>query len=188
MINLEQVRLLEAKVAKTIDYVERLTAENAALSRQETELRKKLEAHQKRIDELEVLIRRFKEDQGQIEETFFAALDRLNKFEGEMEKCLGSAKAKTAAKAAAKTPKTAAQAKAPEEHTAAVNGKICFEIPEASSSNESEPSKEDAPSREGELSLEGESSSDDDITDPLADTFDEDSPDGAAKGEELEIF
>jgi chromosome segregation ATPase len=81
MLNLEQVKLLETKVANAIDYVQRVTGENAAL-------RKKLEANQKRIDELEVLVTRFKEDQGRIEDGILAALDRLNQFEDAVEKSL----------------------------------------------------------------------------------------------------
>jgi len=81
MLNLEQVKLLETKVANAIDYVQRVTGENA-------NLRKKLEANQKRIDELEVLVTRFKEDQGLIEDGILAALDRLNQFEDAVEKSL----------------------------------------------------------------------------------------------------
>ena len=81
MLNLEQVRLLETKVAKTIEYVQRVSGENAAL-------RKKLDSNQKRIDELEVLVTRFKEDQGRIEDGILAALDRLNQFEDAVEKSL----------------------------------------------------------------------------------------------------
>ena len=161
MINLEQVRLLETKVAKTIDYIERLTGDNSALQQQETELRAKLGSYQKRIDELEVLITRFKEDQNQIEDTFFATLDRLSKFEDAMEKCLVGGKAKPGSKEPAQAaPKTgslanAAQAvktsKAAAVKTAAeqtgdavpVDAKISFEIPE------------------------------DDVTDPLTDSLDD---------------
>ena len=89
MINLEQVKLLEEKVEKTINYVERLVKENAALYRQETELQARLESYQKRIDELEVLIVRFKEDQSQIENGILSALDRLSQFEKAFEKAIG---------------------------------------------------------------------------------------------------
>ncbi|MDR0582755.1 MAG: cell division protein ZapB [Treponema sp.] len=83
MITLEQVNLLETKVAKAIEYVERTSGENAAL-------RIKLESYQKRINELEVLITRFKEDQGRIEDGILSALDRLNQFEDAIEKSLGA--------------------------------------------------------------------------------------------------
>jgi predicted nuclease with TOPRIM domain len=106
MISLEQVQLLETRVAKAIEYVQRVTAENAALSADRASLQTKLEANQKRIDELEVLVMRFKEDQGRIEDGIIAALDRLSQFEEAFEKSLkddkGSGK-KPAAKAREKT-------------------------------------------------------------------------------------
>jgi len=88
LISLEQVQLLENKIAKAIDYVERLTSENAALTGERTTLQKKLDANQKRLDELEVLVMRFKEDQGRIEDGIMAALDRLSQFEEAFENSL----------------------------------------------------------------------------------------------------
>jgi FtsZ-binding cell division protein ZapB len=81
MVSLEQVKLLEAKVARAIDYVERVSGENATLQ-------EKLESYQKRIDELEVLVQRFKEEQGRIEDGILSALDKLNQFEDAIEKSL----------------------------------------------------------------------------------------------------
>jgi hypothetical protein len=81
MVTFEQVKLLETKVAKTIDFVGRITEEN-------TLLRGKLETYQKRIGELEVLIQRFKEDQSSIEEGFISTLDRLSRFEAAMEQTI----------------------------------------------------------------------------------------------------
>jgi FtsZ-binding cell division protein ZapB len=83
MVSLEQVKLLEAKVARAIDYVERVSGENTAL-------REKLDSYQRRIDELEVLVQRFKEDQGRIEDGILSALDRLNQFEDAIEKSLAA--------------------------------------------------------------------------------------------------
>ena len=177
MINLEQVRLLETKVAKAIDYIERLTGENAALNQREAELQKKLESYQKRIDELEVLVTRFKEDQSQIEEAFFTTLDRLSRFEDAIEKCLSTGKIKSSASQPAKAPKTAkqpaaAQQNQPEEpdrdavNSDGADGKICFEIPAEGEDKGGAP----APSF---------SEDDADVTDPLADT---------QKGTELDIF
>jgi len=88
MISLEQVQLLEARVAKAIEYVERLSSKNAALSSERAQLQKKLEANQNRLDELEALIMRFKEDQGRIEDGIIAALDRLSQFEEAFESSL----------------------------------------------------------------------------------------------------
>jgi hypothetical protein len=86
MVTLEQVKLLESKVAKAIEYVNRVSGENAAL-------KEKLEGRQKRIDELEGLVRRFKEDQIRIEEGIVSALERLNQFEDAIEKSISTAAA-----------------------------------------------------------------------------------------------
>jgi len=102
MLNLEQVKLLETKIAKAINYVERITKEKGSMLQQEAELRAKLEAYQKqeaesraklesyksRIHELEALVARFKDDQGKIEESILSALDRLSQFEKDIEKSL----------------------------------------------------------------------------------------------------
>ncbi|MDR1128910.1 MAG: cell division protein ZapB [Treponema sp.] len=85
MVTLEQIKLLETKVVRAIDVVTRITGENAYL-------KGKLENYQKRIDELEVLIQRFKEDQGRIEDGILSALDRLNEFEAAMENSIAPAK------------------------------------------------------------------------------------------------
>ncbi|MDR2184879.1 MAG: cell division protein ZapB [Treponema sp.] len=81
MVTFEQVKLLETKVAKAIDFVDRVAGENALL-------RGKLETYQKRIGELEVLIQRFKDDQSRIEEGILSALDRLSRFEAEVEQTI----------------------------------------------------------------------------------------------------
>jgi 16S rRNA G527 N7-methylase RsmG len=149
MINLEQVKLLESKVAKAIDYVERLAKENAALNRQETEWQTKLESYQKRIDELEVLVMGFKEDQGRIEEGILAALDRLSQFEKAIEKSLNDTKT------AAKNAKESANAESAKQQTAETadigsgDGQTCFEIPESAAVPDGSPSTDSAPSAEG---------------------------------------
>jgi FtsZ-binding cell division protein ZapB len=143
MLNLEQVKLLEAKVAKAIDYVERLVKENAALHRQEAELQTKMGAYQKRIDELEVLVTGFKDDQDRIEEGILSALDRLSQFEKAMEKTLRDKPAGKAAKEAG-TAKEAGAKEAPAKQQAAAaadaadnpgsgEGQTCFEIPKDAS-------------------------------------------------------
>lgn len=86
MVTLEQVKLLETKVAKTIDFVNRITEENALL-------KGKLDDYQKRIDELEVLIQCFKDDQGRIEDGILSALDRLSQFEAAIERSISPEKA-----------------------------------------------------------------------------------------------
>jgi predicted nuclease with TOPRIM domain len=99
MLTLEQVKLLETKVARAIEYVERVNTDNALL-------RSKLEAYQKRIDDLEVLVVRFKEDQSRIEDGILAALDRLNQFEDALENKLNpeTQDKQTGKKPAAETP------------------------------------------------------------------------------------
>ncbi|MCL2478607.1 MAG: cell division protein ZapB [Treponema sp.] len=83
MVTLEQVKLLDTRVTKTVEYIKKLTNENSAL-------KKKLESNRQRIDELELLIGRFKEDQGRIEEGILSALNRLNQFEDAVENMLSA--------------------------------------------------------------------------------------------------
>jgi predicted nuclease with TOPRIM domain len=185
MINFEQIKLLETKVAKFVDYVERVSKENAALIQQEEELQVRLESHQKRIDELEVLIMGFKEEQGRIEDGILAALDRLSQFENAVEKSLrekpsgsglasgilakgvaresaNNLQAAVSHNAIAAEPQAIADAAA---HAENAKEKISFNIPEDESG--------------------------DDIIDPLADTLD-DLPDAennnSANDGELDIF
>jgi TolA-binding protein len=140
MINLEQVKLLETKVAKAAGYVERLVRENAALSQKESELQARLDSNQARIDELEVLLTRFKEEQRQIEEGILSALEKISQFEKQMEKSLRdkpsgfhAAATKVAAKETAK-PRVARPASAADttEKVASDDGRTCFELPEES--------------------------------------------------------
>jgi len=81
MITLEQVRLLESKVTRIIDHVKKVTEENTAL-------KEKLNSYQKRIDELEVMFQRFKEDQSKIAEGFHSVLNQLNQLEDASESLL----------------------------------------------------------------------------------------------------
>ncbi|MCL2805127.1 MAG: cell division protein ZapB [Treponema sp.] len=131
MISLEQVQLLETRVAKAIEYVQRVSAENADLVSERAGLTAKLEANQKRLDELEMLVMRFKEDQGRIEDGIMAALDRLSQFEEAFESGLSPRE---------KAPKKIKQEKAPKEaaNTAAEPSKEFFEISDAEMSEESE--------------------------------------------------
>ena len=78
MVSLEQVKLLETKVTRAIEYLKKVTEEKRRLE-------EKLDSYQKRIDELEVLVQRFKEDQSRIEDSILSALDRLNQFEDALE-------------------------------------------------------------------------------------------------------
>jgi TolA-binding protein len=104
MVTLDQVKLLESKVAKALDFVGQVTGEN-------TLLKEKLDTYQKRIDELEILIQNFREEQGYIEEGILNALDRLNQFEDAIQKSLSKGKgpAPAAAPAASPEPKKSAE-------------------------------------------------------------------------------
>ena len=123
MISLEQVQLLETRVARAIEYVQRVTAENAALVLEREGLQAKINANQKRIDELEVLVMHFKEDQGRIEDGIIAALDRLSQFEEAFENSLKEKV--TVRKPAAKEPEKQA---IPAD--ASSNSQVFFEIPQ----------------------------------------------------------
>jgi len=179
MINLEQVKLLETKVAKAIDFVEKVSKENSGLLRREAELQEKLETYQKRIDELEVLIMGFKEEQSRIEDGILAALDKLSQFEEAIEKSLKEKPHSKPAKDMIKSPghnlPQKKQAKEESIHQqgeerdgqtdfGASNEKICFEI--------------------------ADDETVDDILDPLTETLDEEAGDGnsPAEGGELDIF
>ncbi|MDR2184370.1 MAG: cell division protein ZapB [Treponema sp.] len=97
MVTLEQVKLLETKVAKAINYVNQVNSENSRL-------RITLDSYRKRIDELEVLVQQFKEDQSHIEKGIISALDRLNQFEDAIEKSLSTAGAVSASPEASENP------------------------------------------------------------------------------------
>lgn len=83
MVSLEQIKLLESKVSRTIDYVKTVTDENR-------QLKERLDSYQKRIGELEALVLQFKQDQSRIEEGILSALDRLNQFEDALESKLST--------------------------------------------------------------------------------------------------
>jgi predicted nuclease with TOPRIM domain len=126
MLNVEQVKLLETKVENAIKYIEKLMRENAALVSEKAGLQSKLNANQKRIDELELIVMNFKTDQGRIEDGILAALDRLSQFEKAVEKSL---KDKPDIK---KTPVKTQPVKAPSKPSEPrqSNSEIFFEIPE----------------------------------------------------------
>ena len=90
MVTLEQIKTLEERVLKAVAYISQLKEENSVLQ-------KNLDKYRKRIDDLEVLINEYTEDQNAIEEGIKNALLHLDKLE--------DSKAKTpAAKAPAAPP------------------------------------------------------------------------------------
>ena len=74
MITLEQIQKLDQKVQAAVGRI-------SALSRENTELKGKLDEYQKRIGELEVLISTFKQDQTEIEKGILRALEQLDHLE-----------------------------------------------------------------------------------------------------------
>ena len=83
MLSLEQVKQLDSKVSKMIDHARRIAGENA-------QLKERLNLNQKRIDELEVLVKQFKQEQSRIEDGILSALNRLNQFEDALENKLST--------------------------------------------------------------------------------------------------
>ncbi|MDR2313951.1 MAG: cell division protein ZapB [Spirochaetaceae bacterium] len=76
MVTLEQIKLLESKIARAIDFLGRVTEENTRLK--------------KRNDELEQTIARLKEEKNKVEAGIISALGRLNQFEDAIERSLSS--------------------------------------------------------------------------------------------------
>jgi len=151
MISLEQVQLLEARVSKAIEYVQKITAENAALVSERAGLQKKLDANQKRIDELEVHVMRFKEEQGRIEDGIITALDRLSQFEEAFENSLKEKV--TAKKTTAKTREKASDSQASSGlPKSSVSKEIFFEIPKKETKKDKELQNDDL-SNDGELDI-----------------------------------
>ena len=199
MVNLEQVKLLEAKVAKTIDFVERVSRENAALLRQEAELQQRLESYQKRIDELEVLIMGFKEEQGRIEDGILSALDRLSQFEDAIEKSLKE-KHHNKTDALHIGPRVAANEAASSRSGAKEMGKasVNHQQQKAVAKDEASPRQDEALTAQADSGSFSdkicfeipEDETGDDILDPLTETLDEEAGDGSSseKGGELDIF
>jgi len=189
MLNFEQVKLLEAKVARAIDYVEQVTREKNALlqreaelsdrlgayQKQEAELKAKLESYQGRIDELEVLVTRFKEDQGKIEESILSALDRLNQFEQDIENSLKG-------KPDGKPPKAMTIQHVEEELESERAPETLVDIPESSDDFDLDNGGEEQKNENWE-----------DIPDPLMDNQEQpdsadDNADSQEKSGELDIF
>jgi predicted nuclease with TOPRIM domain len=191
MINLEQVKLLEAKVAKTIDFVDRISKENVTLVQRESELQEKLESYQKRIDELEVLIMGFKEEQGRIEDGILAALDRLSQFEDAIEKSMKEKPHSKPAKDAVKSHGHTAQKAAAKAAAVAEAAEVAEAVPAAAASSANAAVTEPVDSGASNDCFEiPDDEVVDDILDPLTEAMDEEATDGdsPSKGGELDIF
>ncbi len=70
MVTLEQIRQLDARVHRAVEVIGKLREENNTL-------KNRLSEYQGRIEELEVLISNFKEDQSEIEHGITSALSQL---------------------------------------------------------------------------------------------------------------
>ena len=77
MISLEQIRLLENKINKSIELIRVLREENRSL-------RSTLDSTQTRIQELETLVNRFKAEQQEIENCIVRAIKNLDHLEDEI--------------------------------------------------------------------------------------------------------
>jgi chromosome segregation ATPase len=147
MVTLEQIKLLETKVVKALDFVNQVTGEN-------TLLKEKLETYQKRIDELEVLIQRFKEDQGRIEEGIMSALNRLNQFEDAIEKSLSRVQTGFA------PPREEAKSGGPARESSEVAAESPPQKTETAAENETEEAYPPEPQEEGPLLVAAEGEGD----------------------------
>jgi predicted nuclease with TOPRIM domain len=186
MISLEQVQLLETKVAKAIEYVQRVNSENAALLSERTGLQTKLDANQKRLDELELLVIRFKEEQGRIEGGIVAALDRLSQFEEAFEKSLKE-KTPTAKKNQSKKEKSPE----PESNASESNSKEFFEISAKEAKKNAEISAAMKNTKDGTLKDDGDpqdSDSQDDGDSLESVSLDSEMLDSDSQDKELDIF
>ncbi|MDR2782852.1 MAG: cell division protein ZapB [Treponema sp.] len=85
MATLENVKLLETKVDKAVEVVKQLVRKNAELTEENKQLKKKIDAFQNQINELEFAILGYKEDQQHIETGVISALNRLNQVEDSLE-------------------------------------------------------------------------------------------------------
>ena len=77
MITLDQIRKLDDKVQAAVRRIRELITENGALE-------KRLGQYERRIEELEVLIKTFKEDQAEIEKGIVNALSQLDHLEDDL--------------------------------------------------------------------------------------------------------
>ena len=78
MVTLEQIKLLESKITKAVNFVAQLTDENSSLKKQN--------------EELEETIAALKEEKSRIQEGINSALGKLNQFEDAIERSLSSVK------------------------------------------------------------------------------------------------
>jgi len=98
MVTLEQIRLLESKIGRAIEFVAKLTEEKARLTRQNEELRETITALRETIEVLkeeksrvEEEKSRVEEEKNRVEEGIASALGKLDQFEDAIEQTLKAA-------------------------------------------------------------------------------------------------
>ncbi|WP_455382864.1 cell division protein ZapB [Salinispira pacifica] len=77
MVNLEQIRLLESRVQKAVQNIQKLREENRSL-------RASLSKYEQRIGDLEGMVGEFKTGQDEIEQSITSALKQLDRLEDEL--------------------------------------------------------------------------------------------------------
>ncbi len=102
MITLEQIRLLEGKIARAIELIRILKEENGTL-------RKGLDSAQKRMKELETLVDGFKSDQKEIESVILRTIKNLD----DLEESAGAARDPSASSSGRKDHPAAVRAGSP---------------------------------------------------------------------------
>lgn len=81
MATLENVKLLEEKIAQAVDKVKILADANMRLSEENKQLKTRADKLQNQVNELEFSVLAFKEDQENIETGISSLLKRLNQIE-----------------------------------------------------------------------------------------------------------
>jgi len=91
MVTLEQLRLLESKIGRAIEFAAKLTEEKARLTRQNDELRETITALKETIETLKEEKSRVEEEKSRVEEGIASALGKLDQFEDAIERTLKAA-------------------------------------------------------------------------------------------------
>ncbi|MCL1815839.1 MAG: cell division protein ZapB [Treponema sp.] len=102
MVTLEQIKLLESKITRAVNFVSHLTEENGLLKRRNEELEKaaaalreetaRAEGLNRRNEELERTVAALREETTKVEEGIVSALGKLNQFEDAIERSLSAVK------------------------------------------------------------------------------------------------
>ena len=132
MVTLEQIKLLESKLTRAINFVSQLTEENNRLKKQN--------------DEFEETIISLKEEKTRVEEVIVSALGKLNQFEDVIEHSLSSVKSssKSVQKEGAAQVKTTAEPLVKPPHQTA-NQKPAVSIVQDSEAENSTPVEKTKP-------------------------------------------